>query len=100
MPKLNKELLEVWLRSFFDCEGWVTCQSHKNRMIVLDCVNKEGLEQIKQALDKLNIECKIKKRTTRNTHTLAIYGKENLIRFEKNIYFLHPSKKEKLKIII
>ena len=97
MLRLNKELLKVWLRAYFDCESWVTCKSHQNRQIGIDCVNKKGINQIKQALDKFNIKSFVKKRNTRNIFSLKIYGKENLIRFQKEIYFLHPDKKEKLK---
>ena len=42
MPKLNKKLMKIWLRAYFDCEGWVTCKSHQNRMIGADCVNEKG----------------------------------------------------------
>lgn len=96
MPKLNKNLLKVWLRAYFDCEGWVTMKSHQNRMIGLDCVNIKGLKQIQKALETLGIKSKVKKRNTRNIHTIAIFGRENIVRFKENINFLHPDKKEKL----
>jgi hypothetical protein len=96
MPNLNNELTKIWLRAYFDCEGWVTCKSHQNRQLGIDCVNEKGLIQIKEALKGLDIASKIKKRNTRNIHHLSIYGKENIINFRNNIGFLHPAKKEKL----
>ncbi len=97
MPDLNEKLLRIWLRTYFDCESWVTCKSHQNRQIGIDCVNKKGINQIKQSLNKLGIESSLKKRNTRDIFSLKIYGKKNLIRFQKKIGFLHPNKKEKLK---
>lgn len=100
MPKLNKELSRIWLRAYFDCEGWVTCKSHQNRMIGADCVNENGIKQIKKSLERLEIKSKVKKRNTRNIFSLCIFGKENLIKFEKKIGFLHPAKKEKLNNVL
>jgi hypothetical protein len=96
MPKLNKKLANFCLRAYFVCEGWVTCESHKNRMIGADCVNEKGIKQIKGALKRLGIESIVKKRNTRNIYSLKIYGKENIIRFNNQIGFLHPEKKEKI----
>ncbi len=96
MPRLNKKLSKIWLRVFFDCEGWVTCKKHQNRHVGLESVNKIGIEQIKIALSNLGIIPRIKKRGDRNIFSLYIYGKENLIQFQKQIDFLHPAKKEKL----
>lgn len=100
MPKLNNKLSQIWLRAYFDCEGWVTCKSHQNRMIGLDCVNEHGIKQIKNALGKLGINSKVNKRNTRNIFSLSIFGKENLIRFEKKVGFLHPIKAGKLKEVL
>ena len=97
MPLLKRNLSKKWLRAFFDCEGWVVCESHQNRHIGADSVNEKGLLQIKKALKKLGIKSQIKKRSDRDIFTLKIYGKKNLTKFEKNIGFLHPKKKEKLK---
>ena len=97
MPLLNLDLSKIWLRAFFDCEGWVYCKSHQNRVIGLESVNKEGLQQVKDALEILGISCKISKRLNRSTSALNIFGKENIIKFEKTIGFLHPDKKNKLK---
>lgn len=96
MPELNEEMSKIWLRAYFDCEGWVTCKSHQNRMIGADCVNEAGIKQIQKALEKLEIKSKLKKRNTRNIFSLAIFGKENIVKFKEQIGFLHPDKKEKL----
>jgi len=97
MPMLNGKLTKIWLRAFFDCEGWVFCKSHQNRHIGIDSVNEKGLDQIKEALENLGI--KSIKKTIKNgrIYRLFIYGKENLIKFQKEIGFLHPSKKELLE---
>ncbi len=100
MPKMNKKLSKIWLRTYFDCEGWVTCKSHQNRMIGADCVNEAGIMQIKEALKNLGITVKIKKRTTRNIFSLAIFGRENLIKFNEKIGFLHSEKKERLSKVL
>ena len=50
MPFLNKKLSRIWLRAFFDCEGWVVCKTHQNRHIGLDSVNQKGLTQVKITL--------------------------------------------------
>jgi hypothetical protein len=100
MPKLNRKLSRIWLRAYFDCEGWVTCKSHQNRMIGADCVNKVGIKQIKEELDKLGIKSKIKKRSTRNIFSLAIFGRENLIKFNENVGFIQPDKKEKISKVL
>jgi len=97
MPELPLELSKIWLRAYFDCEGWVTCKSHQNRHIGLDCVNEKGINQIKVALDKLRIPCKLKFREKQKIYRMHIFGRDNLIRFDKEIGFLHPLKKEKLK---
>ena len=97
MPKLKEPLLKVWLRAYFDCEGWVTCKSHQNRMVGADCVNEIGIKQVQSTLKILGIESKVKKRKTRNIFSLSIFGKENLIKFQKEIGFLHPEKKERLE---
>jgi len=96
MPKLRDNLLGIWLRAYFDCEGWVFCKSRQNRHIGVDCVNKTGLDQVEEALNKLGIATIRKFNKKRNIHRLIIYGKENIIRFRDKIGFLHPEKEIKL----
>jgi len=100
MPKLSVKLSKTWLRAYFDCEGWVTCKSHQNRMIGADCVNENGIKQIKESLEKTGIKTKVKKRNTRDIFSMFIFGRENLIKFKEKIGFLHPSKKEKLNEVL
>lgn len=97
MPHLNKNLNRAWLRTYFDCEGWVSIERHKSRLIGVDCVNLFGLKQVKKALAEDGIKSKLKKRNTKNIYRLYIYGKENLIKFNKNIGFNHPEKSIKLQ---
>jgi len=100
MPKLNKELSKVWLRAYFDCEAWVTCKTHQNRQIGADCVNEKGIKQVEETLKLLGIKTILKRRNTRNIFSLKIYGKEDLIKFNEKIGFLHPDKKEKLNQVL
>ncbi len=62
MPNLNKRLSKIWLRTYFDCEGWVSIESHKSRLIGVDCVNLSGIKQVKKALTKNGIDSKLKKK--------------------------------------
>lgn len=99
-PKLSKNNLRYWLRAYFDCDGWVFCEARKNRQIGLESINLDGLKQIKSALRRFNINSTFKTRKNRNIFRLMIYGKENLIRFQREINFLHPKKKERLELAI
>ncbi|NCO11784.1 hypothetical protein GW924_04285 [Candidatus Pacearchaeota archaeon] len=96
VPKINKNILGIWLRAVFDCEGWVTVKSHQSRMVGLEIINFEGAKGIRKFLSQLGIESKIKKRKGRNLFGIYIYGKKNLINFRKKIGFLHPDKKKKI----
>jgi hypothetical protein len=100
MPKLNKNLSKVWLRTYFDCEGWVFCKTHQNRHIGIDCVNERGINQIISALDNLNIKTIKKYIKKRNIYRVLIYGKDNLNNFCEKIGFLHPDKSKRLKEVI
>lgn len=97
MPKLNNELSKIWLRAYFDCEGWVFCKKHQNRHIGADCVNEEGLNQVETALNKLGIKTIRKYNRKKKIYRLIIYGKENLERFKEKIGFLHSNKAAKLE---
>lgn len=98
MPKLNRNQEKIWLRAFFDCESWVENQPGKNRSIRVECANKKGLEQIRKAIEKQEIQPgKIRKRKERRIWRLNISGKENLEIYKKRIGFLHPKKKKKLE---
>jgi len=100
MPKLKNKLLRIWLRVYFDCEGWVFCKSHQNRHIGVDCVNKGGLDQVERVLNRIGITTIRKFNKKRDIHRLFIYGKDNLLLFKNQIGFLHPDKFERLNIAI
>lgn len=92
----NRKLYGIWLRSFFDCEGWVFCKSKQNRHIGLDCVNENGINQIIESLNSFGIRTIKKKNEKRKIFRIFIYGKDNLIKFSDKIGFLHPDKNIKL----
>jgi hypothetical protein len=72
-----------------------------NRRISLDSINHKGIKTIKKNLyDYFKINSIIRKRKNREVFRLHIFGKENLIKFQKQIGFLHPLKKEKLRKVI
>lgn len=98
IPKLPKKLAGAWLRSYFDCDGWVTVTKGKDRKIGLESINSSGLLQIKDILyKKFRITSTVKKKKNRNICRMYICGKDDLIKFSKNIGFLHPKKKAKLQ---
>jgi len=68
-----------------------------DRHVGADCANYKGLKQIKSALEKFKINSVIKYPKNRDLFRLIIYGKDNLIKFQKEINFLHPKKKRKLQ---
>jgi len=96
MPSLDNKLDRKWLRAFFDCEGWVFCKHHQNRHIGLDSINEEGIDQVVNALNRIGIKTIKKTIKKRGIFRIFIFGKDNLKRFEKEVGFLHPDKKEKL----
>jgi hypothetical protein len=98
LKDMNKEQAALWLRAFFDCEGWVSAQRAKNRCISAESVNHDGLQQIAEVLKNLfNINTTIRERSKRDTAAISIYGKDQLIKFEKEVGFLHGAKKKKLR---
>jgi len=98
LENMNKKCASKWLRSFFDCEAWVWARKGKNRAIGLESVNYNGLIQISDLLNHhFKIKSSVKKRKNRDIYVLCIYGKDQLIKFEKEIGFLHPFKKERLR---
>jgi hypothetical protein len=98
LKHMNKEQAALWLRAFFDCEGWVWVRKAKNRAIGTDSVNHRGLQQVAELLkEHFDINTSIRPRSNRDTTTLCIYGKDQLIKFEKEIGFLHSFKKKRLR---
>lgn len=95
LPKLSKKLLSIWLRAYFDCDGWVELQKAKSRSIRIDSINLKGLREIQSALNTFEITSTIKKRRE-TRHRLTIAGLDDLRRFQKLINFLHPAKRKTL----
>jgi hypothetical protein len=52
LPHLPRNLLKLWLRAFFDCEGWVFVKERQNRQIGAESVNHKGLQHIQESLRK------------------------------------------------
>ncbi|MBU3906662.1 MAG: hypothetical protein KKA64_00235 [Nanoarchaeota archaeon] len=100
MPKLNLKLSRIWLRAYFDCEGWVFCKKRQNRHIGVDCVNEIGLNQVIDALNRLGIKSVKKFNAKRKIYRILIYSKENLQRFKDKVGFLHPEKNKKLNEVL
>jgi len=98
---LDKKGLSLWLRAFFDSEGWLQLQGRQTRCISAHSINHKGLLQIQEELKKtFSIPSIVKKKKGRNISVIRIYGKDNLKIFHKEIGFLHKDKNKKLKDII
>lgn len=94
---LDKKCAAAWLRACFDCEGWVQARKAKSRSVSMESVNYKGILQIQKELrEKFDIQSKVRKRKTRTTCALDIFGKENICRFKERIGFLHDAKQKKL----
>jgi len=94
---ITLELKAIWLRSVFDCEGWVIVRVAVDRRIGIEMVNFKGLNKIKSLLLEFGIKSRFHIRKNGRIFALYIFGKENLVKFSKKIGFLHPKKKVKLK---
>ena len=98
MPIMSKPALSVWLRAYFDCDGWVGFVARKDRKVGLASINYPGIRQIQKKLKSVfDIESKIAKHTNKNIYDLTICGKDDLEKFQKDIGFLHPKKANKLQ---
>ena len=100
IPKMRADMFPFWLRSFFDCDGWVYIQSHQNRQIGLDCVNKSALDEVSEKLNEMEIKTTKQIKKNGSIFRILILGKENLALFKEKIGFLHPEKKEKLDLAL
>ena len=99
-PDISKENARYWIRTFFDCEGWIIADKRKTRSVCLESINREQLPHIQEALKNFDINSKLYSRKNRKTSILTIPDKKSIINFEKEIGFLHPKKKERLKVCI
>ncbi len=85
---MDNKSMALWLRAFFDCEASVYVKERHSRFICMESVNFEGLQEIRKQLETVfGISSIIKERRGRETLQLLIYGKENLIKFRKEIGF-------------
>lgn len=67
LPNFSKNEIRRWLRSYFDCDGWVSLVKAKDRKIGLESINENGLKQIQKVLKKFfNISSNVKHRKDRN----------------------------------
>lgn len=96
LPKLSKKNLGLWLRAYFDCDGWVFVEGRQNRHIGLDSINHKGILQMQEALKRFRIESRVRKVKKGYMSRLLIYRKESLVNYRKYIGFLHPAKEAKL----
>ena len=94
---LDTKTTKLWLRAFFDAEGWVELQRAKSRSVRADCINEAGMKQVAELLRRFGIESQLKVRTPNYMWRLNICGKENLEKFKKHIGFLHPVKSKLLE---
>ncbi len=98
IPDLDDKCLARWLRSYFDCDGWVEVQKAKCRVIGLESINEVGLKEIQKALDdRFSIKSTVNRRKGRNIFFMAICGLDDIKKFRDNIGFLHPKKKKKIE---
>lgn len=97
----NSELLGYLLQALYDDEGYIYPQK---RMIVISQKYKDLVDDIREIVKKVGINPnqifihKSKNRT--KMYYFSITGKENFLLFDQKIGFLHPIKKEKLKILV
>jgi intein-encoded DNA endonuclease-like protein len=122
---MNKEMLDwsikeqaKYIRGFADGEGSVIFGwSHKtkngkkyrqrNRSIKLSNTNKELLLTIKKMLENLEIKSHLYidtragvRRSTKDSWSLVVLGKENFERFQNTIGFTEQRKRERLQRMV
>ena len=97
---LTKKTAALWLRAFFDAEGWVELQAAKSRSVRVDCINENGMKQVAKLLGRFGIRSQLKIREPNYMWRLNICGKENLAKFKDKIGFLHPAKAELMHKIV
>lgn len=95
----SMKIKAAFLRAFFDDEGSPIVSSKEVRLY---SINSNGLKEIANILNEFGIGTCIKKGygAKRNVYAIIIRGKENLLKFSKNIGFDIDYKKRKLNEII
>jgi hypothetical protein len=93
--------LGVFLQAIFDDDGYISVNKH---MIVISLVNEDLLKDIRSIFQKLNIGVnKIQKIVPKNRstmYTFSITSKTNIFKYAKLVGFLHPMKKQRLKMLV
>jgi intein/homing endonuclease len=89
--------LREWLRAFYDSEAYIN-----KKEIRIQSVNRDGIIQIRDALEKFGISSKFysyqrKEKTWNTNYHLVISRKKSRCAFLKNIGFNHSIKATKLK---
>jgi hypothetical protein len=99
IPKINERgLVREWIRAFFDSEATVTSA---NREIVIESVNRIGLNQLRTTLAKIfNVSSKAGFRKDRRVYLLRICGRTDLQKFYENVGFNHEQKQQKLGFLL
>jgi hypothetical protein len=108
IKEANKNIKKEYLRAFYDDEG---CSSLRifnktkewKRTLALGSNSKRILEEIKiMLLNDFNIKSNniIKNKREDCCYVLGISGKDNFIKFRKEIGFKHPKKSKILDLII
>jgi len=94
----NSEARKLFLKSIFDCEGWVSIRAIKSRLycnIGMAMNEKDTIEFISELL---SLEC-IHHRTYfyEKMHSINIGSKKSVIDFQNNIGFIHSEKDLKIR---
>jgi len=93
--KVSPTVVGYGLKGFFDADGSVKYQVKRaSRQVTVSSVNPEGLEQISTLLDKVGI------RHSNYSDTIAIFGRQNLLDYQRIIGFGIARKNEALNNMI
>jgi len=85
-----------WLKAFFSCEAYVT-----EKVIRIQTVNKEGMQDIKKLLDCFDISSNVYSYVPKNPNhsevfIIVIQKKSSRFKFREKIGFWHSKKSEML----
>lgn len=105
----NLKIKLQFVRVFYDDEGCAALRLYKNtewkRNVTVTSNSKLILKQISQILNSLKIKTNRivlnnRKRADDTAYALSITGKDNFLKFQKHIGFIHPRKSKMLEFII
>ena len=94
--KSPNNVINSWIRAFFDDEAYL---HHSRKRILVKCMNKPGLIQISELLNRFCIRSKITGPNCDNSFYLVIY-EDGLLVYKQNIGFLMKRKAELLDKLI